>query len=232
MTPDCSNKKNLPGAGERVIQMNTPRDTTREQDELFADWSEDRQSATPQSLQNWVRRHPDYAAQLMQWAVDAPLLECAMQQPADPIGEARTAAIGRQVLAEMRARYLTDTATEPETALTSLYAAAQKRGMSVKALAAQIGVGVPLVAKLQQRLVRATTLPEELVSRLSEALQVSGAQIRAYLNQPSGLATGASYKSDDVPQAGEPEDFATAVRACADMSASQKQFWLSQIATE
>ena len=207
-------------------------DNARQQNEkdiLFADWSEDRQSATPQSLRSWLNRYPQYADDLIGWAADAPALECALENAApDLAGEAHTLTIGRNVLAEMRTRYFAALETAPSAVIEDLIQAAKAQGLTPKTLATQIGVGLPLIAKLQQRLIRVSTLPEVLVNRLATALDTGAEQVRAYLARPTTLAAGASYKSDGVPQAAQAEDFDAAVRACTDMNAEQKQFWLEQ----
>ncbi len=214
------------------MNQNNQADMERQQnaiDILFADWSEDRQSATPQSLRAWLNRYPQFADELIGWAADAPTLECALETATpDAAGEAHTLAIGRSVVAEMRTRYFAALEPAPVPALEDLIQAAKAQGLTPKTLASQIGVGLPLVAKLQQRLIRLSTIPEELVNRLAQALDTGTEQVRAYLARPSTLAMGASYKSDGVPQAGQAEDFDAAVRACTDMNAEQKQFWLEQ----
>ena len=207
-------------------------DTERQQNEkdiLFADWSEDRQSGSPQPLRAWLNRYPQHADELIGWAADAPTLECALENAApDVAGEAHTLAIGRTVLAEMRTRYFAGLEAAPRAVVDDLIQAAKGQGLTPKTLAAQIGVGLPMIAKLQQRLIRLSTIPEELVNRLAQSLDTGAEQVRAYLSRPTTLAAGASYKSDGVPQAAPTEDFEAAVRACTDMSAEQKQFWLKQ----
>ena len=91
--------------------------------------------------------------------------------------------------------------TPPQTAapIADLVQAAKAQGLTAKALAAQIGIGLPLVAKLNQRLIRLATLPDELINRMAEALQTSGEQVRAYLARPATLSAAAQYKSDGVP---------------------------------
>ena len=205
--------------------MTTMKQTLEsERDALYIAWSEDRQTAAPTPLRDWIARHPAHAEELTRWAVDAPVLECAAQRPTDPAAEARTLEIGQQVVAEMRARYLT---AQPAP-LKGLLETAKACGLTPKALAERLGVGLSTLAKLQQRHFRFASLPAEIVERAADALQVSAGQVRAYLQQPPTLAAGASYKSDGVPRAAEQEDFAQAVRVSRDMTEEQKAYWLAQ----
>lgn len=195
-----------------------------QRDALYIAWSEDRQTAAPTPLRDWIARHPAHAEELARWAVDTPLLDCAAQRPADLAAEAHTLAIGRQVVAEMRARYLT---VQPAP-LKGLLETAKACGLTPKALAERLGVGLSTVAKLQQRHFRFASLPAEIIARAADALQVSVGQVRAYLQQPPTLAAGASYKSDSVPRAAAQEEFAQAIRSSRDMTEEQKAYWFTQ----
>jgi transcriptional regulator with XRE-family HTH domain len=196
---------------------------TLERDILFAQWEDDRRSGSPRPLRDWLAAYPAYASDLVEWAADAPLTDYAETLPADPDGEARTLDRALLKVAEMRAAYLADTPAP----LISLYEAAKANGLTPKTLAERLGVGLSTVGKLQQRLFRVASLPEELLRRLADALNVTTAQARDYLRQPVTLAPRASYKADGVPQVSAQEDFAQAVRACRDMTGAQKAEWLA-----
>lgn len=213
-----------------------------EKDALFTAWNDDRQSKNPQPLWAWVSRHPEHAEALIGWAADMPLLEYGLENAVpDPTGEARTLSLGRMALAEKRAQYFTaldknkENSTTLQTApgqmapLSDMIQAAKAHGLTGKALAGQLGIGLPLLAKLNQRLIHLSTLPDELINRLSDSLQASVEQVRDYLARPATLSSAAQYKSDGVPEVADAEDFANAVRACSDMTEEQKQFWLNEI---
>jgi transcriptional regulator with XRE-family HTH domain len=196
---------------------------TLERDNLFARWEDDRRSASPRPLRDWLAAYPDFASDLVEWAAGAPLTDYAETLPADPDGEARTLDAALLRVAEMRAAYLADTPAP----LASLYEAAKANGLTPKTLAERLGVGLSTVGKLQQRLFRVASLPEALLRRLADALNVTTAQVLDYLRQPVTLAPRASYKADGVPQVAAQEEFAQAVRACRDMTDAQKAVWLA-----
>ena len=190
-------------------------------DELFAEWNDDRKQAAPQPLKTWVSSYPTHTNDLIDWSVSAPILEYADSLPANPAGEARTIEIGQQVLREMRAQYLTQAAP-----IADLFATAKTQGLKPAALAIRIGIDSTLLNKLQQRLLDAATIPDILIDRLSNALAIPFSAVQTYLRQTPKLAAGASYKSDGVPQTGQQEDFAAAVRAST-LDEAQKEEWLS-----
>ena len=213
-----------------AANLNDNMSQPRDEDALFAAWSEDRQTPAPQPLREWVSRYPQHAPTLIAWAADMPLLECALESAApDAAGEAQTLAIGRNALAEMRALYFaTEANAAPARPIDDLLQTAKARGLNARTLAARLDVGLPLVAKLNQRLVRLATIPDILIQRLANELDAGVEQVRAYLARPATLAVGAQYKSDSIPQAAQPEDFTACIRACPDMTDDQKQYWLEQ----
>ncbi len=190
-------------------------------DELYAEWSDDQKQTAPQPLKTWVSAYPKHTNDLIDWSVSAPILDYADCLPANPAGEARTIEIGQQVLREMREQYLTQAAS-----ITDLFVTAKAQGLKPGVLAAQIGIDSTLLNKLQQRLLDAATIPDILIDRLSHALAVPFSEVQTYLRQTPKLAAGASYKSDGVPQTGQQEDFAAAVRAST-LDEAQKAEWLS-----
>lgn len=187
-----------------------------ERDALFAAWMEDRESAVPAPLGEWVERYPDCAGELISWAADAPVLNAAERRSPDAEAEQKAIASGLQTLA----RFL-----QP---LDSLLGEARARGRSPKALAEEINISPTLLARLQQRLIAAGSIPDTLVAGLSSALGRSTSVIREYLARPAMLAQSASYKSDRVPQAASQESFLHAVLSAPDLTETQRQYWLDQ----
>jgi hypothetical protein len=189
---------------------------TKNLDSLYAKWSED--STTP--LKTWIGRYPEAAKSLTEWTVAEPISAYAAQIEPSAEEEQRARELGRQRIAVLRAKM----EAEKTTPLLSLIA--KERGLTLKHLAKQLGVGVALVAKLEDRLLVASGIPQTLIERLAGALSATSEQVRAYLQQPARLAMGAQYKASDVPQVTAQQDFTEAIRTCADMTAEEKAFWL------
>ncbi len=194
----------------------------QDKDALFAAYEADRRSSAPRSLTDWLRDYPDSSADLMQWASDAPLRENGDSfRYADAESASRLERVGLNLIAEIRAGY----AAATPAPLTSLFAAAKECGLSPKQLAAALGVGMPIVAKLQSRLIQAASIPQNFLQALADTLNVQVQQMRDYLAQPPTLAQSASYRSQAIPQAGKQEDFALAIQNCTDMTEEQKARW-------
>ena len=187
-------------------------------DRIFASFYEDRQSPAPKPLASWIAEYPELKGSIVQWAAEIPAIDLAELRPAAPELEARSLAIGRSVLDRLGLGAPTDV-------LVSFNDAARRRGVSPRQLSERLGIGMTLFAKLNRRLVRASTVPARLIDRLAEELQVSIAHVESYLSQGPALAQGAAYRSEVVPSVTEAEDFAEAVRSCVDMSEEQKRQW-------
>lgn len=197
-------------------------------DSLYIAWSADRQNASPKSLREWVAQHPAQAEALIHWAGDAPVIDYADSLRTEADGEKQVREIGRHLVAEMRAQYFAPSAVPP----VSLAAAAKAQGMRLAEFARKIGVGLTVASKLDRRLIHAEQVPAECVRRIADALNLTAAQIRAYLQQGPTLAQGAMYRADSAPQVADKQDFAAAIQSAADMSETDKAFWLAEKAEE
>ena len=193
-------------------------------DSLYIAWREDRRSAAPKALREWVAQYPGQADALMNWAGASPILDYADKLPADAVGEKRVREIGQNIVAEMRAQYFAPTAVPP----VSLAAAAKAQGMRLAEFARKVGVGLTVASKLDRRLIHAEQVPAECVRRIADALNLTANQIRAYLQQGPTLAQNAMYRADAAPQVADKQDFTAAIQSAADMSEEEKAFWLAE----
>lgn len=189
-------------------------------DAVYIAWSEDRQTAAPQKLGEWIAANPAHSAELIQWAADEAVAESAAVYSASPTAEARAIEIGRQAAARMRA--------QTAAPVRSLLTLAQQQNLDTDALAERLSLSEPLIMKLERRLLRVATVPAQLIQSVAETLRVTAQQIQAYLALPAALANKVSYRSETVPQAMQ-QDFAQAVRNDYELTDDQKQFWLSTI---
>ena len=193
--------------------------TEDELDTIIVSYSNDRLSGDRRPLQAWISDHPDLSNNLIQWATELPALASAEERPADSRVESSSLAIGQAILRRM------GFVEQMAAPLTSLNDGARARGMKPRDLAAALGIGMSLFAKLNRRLIHARTLPTKLVERLAFQLKISTLEIGAYLAQPPVLAEGAAYRADQVPESGDAQDFLEAVRTSPDMTDEQKGEW-------
>ena len=206
--------------------MTTTRDEnlSLERETLYMEWRQDREQATPRSLKYWIAEYPSFADDFVTWASELPLMTTTLYRFDTTAEEERLGKVGRSVVAEMRARY-----GMARPALTSLTEAARERNLRLRDVAERVGVGVPIVSKLEQRLLKFATLPETLIQKLAETLELGTEAVREYLRQPPTLAAGAAYQytGKAAPSVTDQQDFAEAIRSCPGMSDADKQAWLT-----
>jgi hypothetical protein len=74
-------------------------------------------------------------------------------------------------------------------------------GPTFVALATRLRVRRSILIALRDRLVTASSIPAPFLSRLARAMKSPTEKLREYLDLPSVVAAGASYKSDKPPEA-------------------------------
>jgi hypothetical protein len=98
----------------------------------------------------------------------------------------------------------------------------KESGLTAAKIAQAIALPLPFVAKLNQRLFTASSLPAALVGRIADAIGRSTDEVIGFLAGPPTLARSAAYRSDDAPVVGEQEDFQAALLADDSVSAEAK----------
>ena len=192
-------------------------------DELFYEFHEDRNSAAPKTLKEWIAVYPAQKEELVTWAVGLSELNYAETAPPDPAADARTLEIGMRALSRMKYRTETEVAAAP---ILSLLEAAKRQGMDAKQFAERLNLDKPMVTKLNQKLMQVVTIPSTLIQKIAEELKVGVQQVQDYLNRPSTLASGVSYRSETKPEIGSQQPFSEAIRTSLTLSEERKTYWL------
>lgn len=177
------------------------------------------ESGTPsyETLAAWTRRYPRYERELADFTAAWSLMRWL--PPSTTAAEADEAALVQRGMRTVRA--LLHERVDRQAAIASLLEAGKERGLATGALAERAGLSVPLVLKLDRRLIRAATIPARVIEGLAAALGRDAAGVAAYLQGAPRLAAGASYHAGATPALGGQEDFADAVRG--DLTLSEEQ---------
>ena len=161
------------------------------------------------ALVEWVARYPQYEDELTRFTVEWTRVEHAPDGSAESPAEIE-AAVERHMSMLRERGLLYSVADAPE--LASLVEEAEAKGLTKKQLAEQAGLTVPLLTKLDRRLIRFASIPGEVVSRVAQALGSQAEAVAMYLQGGPRLAQAVSYKAEEAPTLPEPQDFADAVR--------------------
>ena len=162
----------------------------------------------------WLQRYPQHAATLIDLA-QARDLEAALPPPT-AAEVAAVAAIARRTLAATTGAAL------------SLSERARQAGLSIRDLAARVGLTSDILFKIDRRVVRPETVPGVLVRDLAAALGCTATALRAGLTG-GPVTAGALYHAKQAPQVGQ-QTFAEAVTASVALPPAARQRWLEAAA--
>jgi hypothetical protein len=117
-------------------------------------------------------------------------------------------------------------ATPAETApLSGLRKETEARGLTIQALASATRLSVPLLVKLDRRLIRFASIPRRAIERIGAELGRSFEAVAAYLQGDPQFASQASFRADAAPQMPGQQDFFEAVETDLTMDEAQKAEW-------
>ncbi|MCZ7573945.1 MAG: hypothetical protein M5U01_35790 [Ardenticatenaceae bacterium] len=111
--------------------------------------------------------------------------------------------------------------------ISGLVAEAQARGASIEDLAERAEMSVPLVGKLDRRLIRYPSIPLAAIKALAQALDRTITAVARYLQGRPRFALQARYWANQVPTLSTQEDFFDAVRNDTALSEERRQHWLA-----
>jgi hypothetical protein len=197
------------------------RERQYEIDRITVQYADEYRAGRAPRIEDYVRRYPDYASELLRFAVyfhtvgfDMPALD------ASPAAELSPAA--QRALAQIR-----DSQVTPAAAAAPLAGLVQQGitvGFTPRTLAETLRLTTDLLGKLEAHAIDAATIPSTLIKRLSAVLQVTPEAIAAYLGSP-GQAPAAAFYYADRPPAQRQESFLDAVRAST-LAPETKQEWV------
>jgi hypothetical protein len=190
-----------------------------------------------ETLKEWVRRYPEFEAELTEFTIDWRLLHAFSPDAQATVDEEtlvlRGMSIVERLLYTKRMQATEEKARENGVArgemplpLSSLIRAANERSMTLDTFAHETGLSVGLIAALNNRLVRVASIPREAVEAVARVLGRSIDAVFVYLQLPPTLSTTAQYEAERSPTAAPQRDFFELVRIDRELTEEQKQRWL------
>lgn len=172
------------------------------------------------ALAVWTQRYPQYERELAEFTAQWSLMHWL---PATPVAATAEGSLVQQGMQSIKGILAHAVAARPEEEpLNSLLEEGRSRGLAVGTLAERVGLSIPLLLKLDRRLIRATTIPPQVVDGLARAVGRQTAIVATYLQGSPRLAQGASYHASEAPALVGQEDFGDAVRSDLTLSADQR----------
>lgn len=178
-------------------------------------------------LDEWIRLYPEYEEELIEFAVSWSLMKWLPPAPdAEEVDEDTLVLRGMSVVQNLLHAQSLGSASEPVVPFTSLLEEGRTRGFKPRQLAQEVELGDSVLRKLDRRLIRYTSIPQELIESLAEVMQSETTRVATYLQQSPTLVTATEHRSEQAPVLTDQEDFFDAVRADPTIKREHAVRWL------
>lgn len=180
------------------------------------------------TLDEWIRRYPEFESELIEFAVSWSLMKwLPPSSDSEEVDEETLVLRGVSVVQNLLHRQLQEPASESVAPLESLITEGRARGWEPHRLAQVTRLGDSLLRKLDRRLISHASIPQELINHLAQVLQREATSISAYLQLGPTLGATTEHRSEQAPKLMEPEDFFDAVRADPTISGEHAEYWFA-----
>lgn len=171
------------------------------------------------TLARFAARYPQHARALFEFSANLAVME-ELSLP-ESNENLPLSSRGEETIKRLLQQRFSD--SEPQ--LTGIIVEAKKRDMSAVDLARVARLSVPVVVKLDRRLIRFASIPRLAIERVAGALNRSFESVNEYLQGAAVLAPAANYRSDSAPQIPEQQDFFDAIEADLNLAEEARDEW-------
>lgn len=205
--------------------MNTPTGLEKLEDVLDAYVASGADPNAP--LDEWIRLYPEYEEELIEFAVSWSLMKWLPPAPdAEEVDEDTLVLRGMSVVQNLLHAQSLKSSSNAVVPLASLLEEGRNRGYKPRQLAQEVELGNSVLRKLDRRLIRYTSIPQELIEKLAEVIQSEPVRVATYLQQRPILATATEHRSEQSPALTAQEDFFDAVRSDPKLKREHAARWL------
>lgn len=177
------------------------------------------------NLESYVRSYPQYAEELAEFAGQWLLLDVVPNEGApQPGNQERAQALTAMERLRSRLREIEALGEYGGKTVRLENPFEGKSPTYLKSIASKLTLDTTLMAKIKNRLVKASTVPQNLVALLAEELDVLVTVMQAWLKAPPRLQ-GARFKAEGKPDTSYKESFREAVRRST-LNEQNKRKWL------
>lgn len=206
--------------------MNKPNRVERLKDVLDAFVTSD---SDPNSvLDEWILRYPEFEQELTDFTVSWSLMRSLPPAPdTEDIDEDTLVLRGMSIVQNLLHSQSLDPAPDSFGPIESLIAEGRAHGLKPSQLAQATKMGDSLLRKLDRRLIRFASIPQDAINYLSNSIQSVPASVATYLQQRPKFAIAMEHRSEKAPELGEQEDFFDAVRTDQTIRPEHVARWLA-----
>ena len=169
-------------------------------------------------LQKWMENHPQFAADLMDFAAARAVIKFTSEEEFSAQDEKRYQEFGLNNLRSFLSK--TNNSQMVPESLTDL---AKEKGLNKAKFASALGVSLSLLMYLDKKRLEFSTIPRAVIKKISDVLETGEEIVFSYLNQLPDLAGEASFKTTTRPEEVKLKSFPEAVREDQMLSAEEKK---------
>jgi hypothetical protein len=184
-------------------------------DRITARYEAEYRAGRAPRLEEYLRRYPDFARELTAFAFYFHTLAVDLPEPGTAPAEQRSPA-AEKALARIRIQLAPP--------LPGLFQQGLAAGHTPPSLAELLGLSWDVLAKLEARAIRASSIPRLLIQRMADTLGVMPESITAYLTGATHVQASAFYYADQAPIQ-QQEAFLEAIHSSPALSPERKQQW-------
>jgi hypothetical protein len=198
-------------------------------DELLLTYFLESESPKVDILEQWVNRYPQFEKELRDFTVAWSMIEFYSEGKAPKLVADRNVLTNETRILEFlnKAKIEQMVQYPDKSPIKSLIMEAEVYDITIEALAITVDLSVPIVAKLDSRLIEYFSIPFEVIEGLAQAIRKEIILIARYLNQAPRMPRMASYKSHRKPKVPQKENFFDVIRHDDKLSDQQRMRWLS-----
>lgn len=196
---------------------------------ITAQYVEEVKAGRQPRLSTYITHYPQYAAEISDFVAYYHAFEADLPAEPETLPELTEEFRIANEYAWQRVLRTESTSTKK---LTTLLTTVNDQRLSLSQVASKLNVSEDIVAKLEQHAIKASTIPRELVNRLSEILQQPLRAIEAYLEAGNGrihqgqqvAEANALYHVNERPVT-PAQSFREAIEASEALTLEQKSTW-------
>jgi len=169
-------------------------------------------------VDEFVRRYPEYASDLTEYAIELALDAIAAQnEPIDMPVAITTPSVSRAMSRFHSCLHAVRKETDAEAAKAAPAVEnpfAKLTRSEIRALGQRLHANTVFVMKLRDRHISGHTMTEGFLRRIADELGVLLEIVVAHFAAPAYIQSSAHFKAETKPEAGEKQTFEEAVRSC------------------
>lgn len=196
-------------------------------EDVLNDYMASTEHPSKEGLVEWIRRYPHYTKELAEFTTNWLVLETAgVSTEGADIDEEALIARGMEVVHGILNKNPPREQEAKGKPIVNLMEEAGDQGLTQTGFATALGLGSQTLSKLNRGLIRATSIPAELISLIAELIERSPSTVSDFFEGGPRLPMGAEYRATRRPMVGDQQDFFDAVRGDTTIDDEDKAFWL------